>query len=193
MAGSLYPAFVQIEYASEFAPHVMTLPTREWNDAGGTPDSGEFECWDSSFQEADTMITDFILLLSEMFPASVNFNRYTIFTMSAPVAPAIPVYTQAIDYPGLSVAPGWYKAVQQTWSFKTTVASDAKLVLLDAASANAFNKLQTGGFSADVIAIANAYGAPTNGWSARVDGRPFSLNQITFTLNEKLRRNYNMT
>jgi len=192
MQNSLYPAFVRINYHSVFGPHTMTIPTLPWDPSGGTPASGEFDVWDGSPIEADVMINNLVDLLAPFFSADNIFDDYIIYTLENPEADADPRYSAALATLGTNGAPGWEKATQNTWSFRTTSFGAFKLVLLDSATADNFDRItDVTGITPAVNLIAEITDV-ANGWSGRDGTRPAQFSQIAVTLNEKLRRSYRM-
>jgi len=186
---SLYPAFVQIQYHSAYAPHVMTLPTTQW-----TPDLdyGTFACWDGSDKAADDMVEELVLLMVPFFKSTVQFDYWTVYTMADPTAPAIPRKGAAIGEPGTSAGTGWDKATQATWSFKTEDGGLSKVVMLDLETGGAFGKITPAGLTGDAAAFVAKWTADTEGWSGRDNSKPDFFLQISYTLNEKLRREYHL-
>lgn len=188
-AYALDPAFVQIQYHSAYAPHVMTLPTTAW-----TPDAnyGLFETWGGGTKAADDMIEELILLMCPFFPSTVEFDYWTIYTMASPTSPAIPRVGAASGEPGTAVAPGSTKATQATWSFKTEGGNLSKVVMLDLNTNNSFEKVTPGELAGASAAFVAKWTADTEGWSGRDNTQPSFFLQIAYTINEKLRREYHM-
>lgn len=193
MANSQFPGFVDIVYHSPYGVHHMEICHHGWDFSGGSPVSGNFNTWNDTQIEADLMINN---LVDEMLPfwtGVVVLDQYTIYTLADPDAPPVPVYAAALGNAGTSIETEWLKAVQTTFSFRTTNFGVAKLVLLDTPSASGFDKILSFAASAEALAIFAELSSLDNGWQARDQGRINVLSQITFTLNEKLRREYNMT
>lgn len=189
MANSLYPAFVQIAYHSAYAPHVMTIPTKAW-----TPDAdyGLFETWAGGTIAADDMVENLILVMKPFFPATVIFDSFTIFTMDTPTSPAVPREFKTNNEPGTNATPGNSKAVQATWSFKTEENGIAKVVMLDMGNNNSFERVTQANVGASGLAFIAELTADTNGWSGRDNAQPTFFLQVSYTINEKLRRQYHM-
>lgn len=186
---SLSPAFVQIQYHSAYAPHVMTLPTTNWT---ADADYGLFETWAGGTKAADDMIEELILLMVPFFPSTVEFDYWTIFTKADGTAPNIPRVGKASGEPGTAVAPGATKATQATWSFKTEGTGLSKIVMLDVNTNNSFEKVTPGELAGAALALADKWTADTEGWSGRDNTQPSFFLQIAYTINEKLRREYHM-
>jgi hypothetical protein len=189
MAGSLSPAFVKVNYRSPFAPHTQIIGTNTWNDGA---EMGDFEAWSGSPVPAATMIEALITAEAQFYPSDCNFYSYEIYTL-ADTEGAIPVLVRAknIDIDGdITVLTGLQReATQATWSFRSTVGAPSKVVMLDVA-VSSFDKITSASASVDEQTFVDEYTGVGNAWAARVTSRPFFFQQIAYTLNEKLRRNY---
>lgn len=194
MAGSLYPAFIRLQYASPYGVHTMTIPMRSWNvDPLNVAPNGLFTDWDGIPRDAFTMIDDFTDLLLPFFLATTTFENFQIFTMTSPTAQAVPVSGGVLNKVGTNVSTSWFKAVEQIYTFRTTVASLAKLVFLDVPTNNNFDRNVTVAPASPLEALLTFYRSTDNAFSARVDGRPDVFLQATANINEKLRKEYRMT
>lgn len=193
MANSLFPAFVVLEYHSAFGHHKMTIPTKVYTPPDVTFSAGSFLAWNSSQRDADEMINDLVELMAVFWKTDTTFDSYTIYTMDDPDAAPQPQYAAALGIPGSNSSTSWSKAVQTTFSFRTDLFGQFKLVFLDAPSGNLFDRIDTFSTSPEAIAIRDELADSANAWSARDNGKPVTLVQIAYTLNEKLRREYNMT
>lgn len=185
--GSLYPSFVQINYHSPYAPHVMTIPTNQWETG---PDGGTFQAWDASLINAPDMVHAMVLKIVPFYAPAVIFDSFTIFTKAAVDAPAIPRYSEVLNEPGTNPTPGNYKAVQSTWTAKCDNGSLAKFSFMDVGNNNSFERVTFATVGADGTAFLNEWFAATNAWRSRLDGRPYFFLQASYTLNEELRRQY---
>jgi hypothetical protein len=189
---SLYPAFVVIDYHSLWGAHKMTIPTRAWDYSGGTPASGAFADWEEGQKEADVMVNDLVDELAPFFLATTTFDLYTIYTMASATAAPTPVYSAALGIDGTSIETEQAKGVQTTFTFRTDLFGIFKLVLLDAPAAAGFDRILSFDASPAALAVLGEVSALANAWAGRDGGRPNTLVQIAYTLNEKLRREYNM-
>jgi hypothetical protein len=187
------PAFVVIDYHSSYAPHKMTLCTREWTDDASVGGSGSFESWAGPQRDAHDMINDLVVLLAPFFKPHVSFDFYTIYTQADEDAVPQPVAAQSLGIDGESAQTAWDKAVQTTFSFRTSNFGTAKLVLLDAPSGGVFGKVSSFDASPEAIAIFDQLKSDDEAWSGRDNGHINVMTQIAYTLNEKLRKNYYMT
>lgn len=185
---SLFPSFVQIFYHSVWAPHVMTIPTLQWNPGA---DQGTFDTWEAGTTGADGMINSFIDDWADLFTTAVTFDYYTIFNYADEDALPVPVAFGALGTTGTQT-PGSLndKAVQITVSWQCSDGSILKTVGMDAVAPVDFVKagpLDLASFIPDIIAEITGV---ANGWASRAGGQPLFGKQAAFTLNEKLRRNY---
>lgn len=190
MANSLFPACVHIAYHSAYAPHIQVIPTLEWLESPG--DFGSFETWAAGTVDAETMIEQLITAQAEFFPATVVFDSFSVFTYETPTSEPQLRVSKNLAIAGTAVAAGWSKAAQATWSFKTTLGGELKIVHLDVNTLNAWDKITSATASGDQTTFINALVDDANGWAGRDGGQPIFFQQIAFTLNEKLRRNYYM-
>lgn len=161
----------------------------DWNE---NATFGDFETHNAGSIDAETMIDALVTLEAEFFPTSVNFYSWTIFTRTAYPAPWNPRVQKNISIPGTVATPGWFKAAQASWSLKTEEFNELKIVHLDVATLNAWDKITSATASGDQVAFLDALRDPDNAWCGRDKGKPEFFQQISFTLNEKLRREYRM-
>jgi hypothetical protein len=190
---SLFPSFVRIFYHSVFGRHTMTLPTRQWNVAIGTGGQGGYEAWDTTPRDALAMITDWVGELAGVTPDSVVYDEFVIYNMLAEDAPANVVGGGSLAVSGTDATPGWIAGTQATFTFYDTAFLPAKVVVLDAASNNLFNKVPYAAASAAQVAVFDSYALATNAWSSRAGNRPATPRNLLYTLNRKLRKQYGLT
>jgi len=188
----LFPGFVVIDYHSAFGGHKMTLPTRQWDDTVVAGGHGAFQDWTSNPRDADDMVKDLVALFAPFFKADTTFDQYTIYSFADEDGDPLPVSANSLGIDGTSVQTAWSKAVQTTFSIRTADFNQMKLVFLDAPNNNLFDKILSFDTSPEAEAIMGALSDTTNAWSGRDNARPANLVQIAYTLNEKLRREYNM-
>lgn len=187
MANSLYPAYVEINYQSAFGVHQMRLPTRAFNVA-----NNEFSTWSGGVIDATVMIAELVDDMAEFFAPTTEFTDYIIYTLATPTSDAEPVASAPLATPGVSVGTGWSKAIQQTFTFRTTEFGISKLVFLDPVTSNNFDRVTDGSTPAALAALIADWTKETAAWSGRDNARPATFVQIAYTLNEKLRREYRM-
>lgn len=186
---TLYPSYVTFDYHSSYAPHTMTVPTTRWS-PGGT--YGSFLAHDASNVDAETMCDDFIDAAKKFFRATVIFDGFTIWNIVNPGDSPHPMVSKSVTEPGSSVLANAYNvATQATWTFYTAIFGIAKIVMLDVETAG-FAKILSGTASVDQTAFIALMEDDANAWAGRDGSRPNQFKQIAFTLNEKLRRSYNL-
>jgi hypothetical protein len=190
---SLWPAFGIVDYSSAYGNHKMTIPTRAWNAGIGTNGFGGYLGWDlSTANDAQDMWTDLITDIAAFAPATLTFNNATIYTMASSISPRIPVTQIPLNIAGTSAATTQAKAAQSTWNFRTTTFGIFKLVLLDSPVGTGFNKTLAGSFGAPDLAVIGGLTDQAKAWSGRDGSPPANCHSKTYTLNEKLRREYGM-
>lgn len=185
---SLFPSYVQIFYHSTWAPHVMTIPTRQWS-AGD--DQGNFLGWDEGTHPADNMIQTFVTAWADLFTSEVVFDYYAIFNYADEESLAVPVAFNDLSTPG-TVSPSGItnKAVQITISWQCAGGFLLKTVGLDANSGVDFEKIGPIDIMTFLPDVVTEITAVTNGWASRAGTQPLFPKQAAYTLNEKLRRSY---
>jgi hypothetical protein len=194
MENSLSPAFVKINYASEFGQHVMTVPSVPIV-ADVTKASG-FR-FDLRGAEIDTDVTasirDFVNLLKVFWTASTTFTDFTAFTQATPTSVPVPVVTDTLNIVGTSSAGIWHKAVQATWTWRADDFTLSKIVMLDSVViSSSFDRIATVGTTGNLFALSQYITAAASWLASRGGGRPSTFLQVAQTLNEKLRRSYHM-
>ncbi len=190
--GSLAPGFVRVDYHSARSPHVMIIGVNEVIDT--TVDFADFEvkAWDNSHRNLHDMVVELLTETLPRFPASVHFDGYTYFKKPLPEDNPIFLGSAALTLTGSATTPGWDEATQETILMRDTNGALFKLVLLDFASGNDFNKYKTAA-TIGVDAIVTKLSLVTNGWRSRKEGRPSTFIARTATINDKLRKAYRMT
>ena len=191
MANSLYPACVVVNYHSAYGFHKMTLPIRNIENPAGGP-AYEVLDWGDNTRMLDDMINDLIDALLPRFPDTVEFDTYTPFTFATPTSDGVPLQTLTFTgQVGSAAVPGWSKATMETMTFRDEEAALAKLVLLDFASGNNFEKY-TNAATAGVTTIVSVFTDASNAFSSRNGARPQSFIARTAKLNDELRKSYRM-
>lgn len=190
---TLWPCSVNIDYATGYSLHKMTIPLAEWSPVSSGHPAGTNLAWNGSQVDTDDMVVGFIDLLRPLFPTTTLFRNYTINTYASVNAPARPRISFPIGVPagtGSSIIP----ASQATFNFKSEGFFPFKLVLLDTKVSSTFQPLQVLVSPAnDVeIAIVNWLMDDVNAFSARDNTKPTTFERITYTLNEKLRKSYRL-
>lgn len=190
---SLFPAYVLMQYTTAYGVHFMTIPTKTWIDNPSAGGAGEFENWNGDGIDADEMVNDLVDLFAPFFLATTSFDLYTIYTLASAEATPQPRVAKQLTQVGSNVGTYWAKAVETTFMFRTDLFGVRRLVFLDAPAPASFDKISTFDTSPAAIAIRDQFADDSQAWSARDNGKPIILTQITYTLNEKLRKEYGMT
>jgi len=191
MANDLYPAFVKVEYASAYGPHVMILPTREWTPDAGSNPSGTYDRWsDDNEVDAEDMIVALLNAMRPWYPGTTSFQRYTIFTKATPTSDPQPRYSDTLSIAGTDAAPGWSQATQGTITARTTAFNLAKLVFLDYGTDDVYNKVTTFPGSGRLNEVVTEWSSDTVAWCGRDGNKIDQFVSFTQTLNEQLRRRY---
>jgi len=132
------------------------------------------------------MLLDLLADLASSVPDSTKFSQYTIYTMATPTSPAQPRYNATIDIDGIDATPGWSEGVQTTFNFRTENFNASKIVLLDAASNNDFNKISNPMDFPILADVADEWSDVTNGWAGRDGTRPTTLFSVTKNINDRV-------
>lgn len=187
---TLFPSYVNIFYHSPWAPHVATLPTRQWSTGVG---NGTFLAWDASDIDAEDMINEYVDALTALFTTEIVFDYYQINNFADEESAPVPVAYGDLAQAG-SVAAGVIdnKAIQFTVTWQCVGGHILKTVLLDANSASDHDKIGPTGIAAAVPDLVTAVTAPTNAWASRAGTQPLFPKQGAYTINERLRRAYHM-
>jgi hypothetical protein len=190
---SLSPAFVRINYISQWGPHSMTIPSVPYTPPTIGAVTGLFVLRGAAVPtDAADAVTDFVNLIKPFFEATTTFLDYIIFTQADPDAAALPRFSDTLGIAGTGGSTTWDKAVQFTWTWRTDEFGLYKLVFLDCVSNNAFDKITNLTGLAAEEAVSDYVTADVTWIAGRDGGRPNTFLQIAKTLNEKLRRSYRM-
>jgi hypothetical protein len=171
----------------------MTMPTKVWIDNPSPGGTGEFESWSGGGIDADDMVNDLVDLFAPFFKPHVSFDSYAIYTLADAEATPVPRAAKQLTQVGTQAGTYWDKAVETTFMFRTDLFGIRRLTFLDAMAPSSFDKIDTFSTSPEAIAIRDQLADDSQAWSARDNGKPVILSQITYTLNEKLRKEYGMT
>lgn len=195
MPNSLSPAFVKLEYTSDFGPHVALLPLRAAPAFDPDPSLTTIENWALANVNLEDMITTLVNAMADFYTPADAFTLYSVFTQLT--ATADPVFRETLRFAtpivGTSASTTWRKASQLTATFRTSLGGISKLVMLDALSFNLWDIQVDPTGSADLIALINEWTQDISAWAGRDGGQPTTFLQLTKTLNEKLRKAYRMT
>lgn len=186
----LFPSYAVVNYNSAYGFHRQSIPCTKWTNGGGA--FGQFLAWDATQADAETMLDAFVTAEAEFFPTTVHFTSWEIFDLDTDTTPPLLVRAKNIAIDGTVATPGWSKAAQAVWSFKTDLGGDVFYDMLDVATLNVFDKITSATASADENAFIALVTDSANGFAGRDNGKPNFFLQIAFGLNSKLRREYRM-
>lgn len=191
---ALSPAFVRINYASPYGGHVMTVPSVPYilPDVGNV--SGQFDLRGAALSTpAHDAVVAYVNVLKPFFNPGVVFSDYTIFTQADAAAVALPQYTDTLNIAGTTGlgATQWAKASQGTITFRTETFGIFKIVLLDAWTIG-WDPFRSATATVQLGALVDYVTDDVSWLSGRDGGRPKTFLQMSWTLNEHLRRAYNM-
>ena len=193
-AYSLYPCFLKVDYHSAYGAHVQLVPMRAWNEVPIVPGNvlGSWEGWDTTNRDGEVIVDALVNALAAFYPSTALIDDVTVYTMASETATPIPRATKHYATAGANVASGWKKATQQNIIMRDTAYNVFKLVLLDATWPTSLDP-QTS-ITGDTImeTLVNLVTDPSAPFSSRAGFRPATFAKRTFTLNTKLRREYNM-
>jgi hypothetical protein len=186
----LYPAYVNVDYHSNFGVHSMTLLTREIS-TSGIGDPGTVENWSGLPIAADVMVESLLTLLAAAVPNTITYDAYTIYKVPAIGEPGQPIYTNTVALVGsLTGLTGQAKAVQVTVGFKTAAFGQAQIVILDRPVNGSFGSFTDPG--AEIQDVIDEFISPDAAWAGRDNFRPAVFTNVSICLNKRLRRKYGM-
>lgn len=190
---SLFPCSAVIQYTGVQGTHKMTLPLNEWSPISGGHPLGTTLAWDTSQKDTEDMIDGFITLLLPFLDNTAEVQAVTIYTYDEPEAPARP--RAAKTYAGQTGSGGTViPAAQQSINLRTEDFGQSRIVILDSVVSANFAPKRTITLlgDPDEWALTTYFGDVTNGFAGRDGARPGIFGSITYTLNEKLRREYRL-
>lgn len=186
--GALSPAFFRLFYHTLYAPHVATIPTLLYAPPSTGVPEGTFETWDGVGVAGDVMIQAYVDALRPFVPVTTIFDEAVIFQQDTETALPQPVHQIALGDAGTGVA--GTPAAQVTNTFRTSTFTIFKVVLLDINPTVLWAPIRDISTSPNTEALLAVISDEANGFSGRTFGRPKTFIQASFTLNEKLRRQY---
>ena len=190
--GTLSPAYVELNYHSAYGQHKALLPTKEWFPTSITGHLGSYEGWNATPIDAEVMIQEYADKIMDFFPTSSGVDNATIWTQATPTSPAFPRVSFSIVAVGTVATPNWSKAVQHQYILRGADFSLMKLVLLDCPIGGGWDHVTDPSVAAEIVALIAAVTADGNAWSTRKNAQPFSFVKLTYKLNDKLRKDYDM-
>jgi hypothetical protein len=184
---------VQIFYRTANAPHLMTIPLREWSPVSGGHTAGTNLNWNGTQTDTKDMIDGLVDLFKPFFHTSTTFNSYVINTYTDQTAPARPQVTIPL-VAAAGTGGATIPAAQATFNFKTTQFNAFKIVMLDAQVSSTFQPLESlvSPANDDEIALRDYIVDDGNSFAGRDNYQPTLLQRVTYTLNEKLRKSYHL-
>lgn len=188
---SLFPCFVEIGYQTKYSVHKHTIPTLGYASAGlGL--GGSFITHDAGGIDAETMIEALINLIKVQVPPTTVYINYRIMTIGVVGDPPHPQFEKQISIAGTAVVDPlvFDRAVQATYTIRTSNFGLLKFVQLDHPSGNVFGNVYV--LAPAEQAIVNALTAVSNGWAGRDNGQPTVFTNQSISLNKRLRRSYKM-
>lgn len=193
MANARGPYYLQLNYHSAYAPHSHTIGINTWTNAASTNNKGQIQNWLGVGIDTKDMIDNLLDVLVPYYPATVHYDNWTIFHQPADPGPSYPMIGDTLSgVVGTSATPGWSKATQANFTWKTTAFGDFKIVLLDFDSSDNFEKvtvLVPGiNLNLDQVVTDDSFG-----WQARDNTKPDSFKSVTVDLNDALRKQYRMS
>lgn len=185
----LGPYWARLNYHGLYAPHSMTLPTKNWNPGVG---SGTFDIWSGGVIAAATMLDNMTDKLCALFSSDTSFDNYVIYKQLLPADDPEPVYGGGfIGKTGTDVGGSWSSAVERLYVARSNTFGIAKLTLLDAISDDNFAPRLA--MNVADSALFAEWTSDANGWCARDNGQVTTFLKITLNLNQALRKEYNYT
>ena len=186
------PDYVQINYHSNFGIHTASHSVLQWIDAASAGGQGQFLTHNAGQIDAVAMVEAFVDTLLGLHGAETTYDSWVVFHKPTPTGPSFPVAGKALTAKvGTIVATYWYKAVQHTLNFRDVEFNAAKVVALDAATYETWDKEFTP--QSYHTAIINEIADPDNGWCSRAGNRIDQFVSATHDLNDRLRRAYRMS
>jgi hypothetical protein len=191
---SLSPAFVKINYTSAYGAHVMTLPSVPLETGVYAPTGYAFDLRGAALPvEVSDAVIEFIDVIKPYFPSTTTFVDAIVYSQPLPGDVPTPVASFAIGIVGTGASPGWDKATQLTMTFRADDFTLFKLVFLDFQSGGSFAKTTNPAANPGLETLVDYVTADVTWLASRGGGRPATFLQESRTLNEKLRRSYNLT
>jgi hypothetical protein len=193
-ANSLYPAFVQVHYHSNFGKHVMTIPTRDYIPPAAGHPSGSYIAWDTSTRDAEDMINDLFTAVIAITESVVTFD-YTIFFKYPALPPATPqplaIFNQNVS--GTVAPSGKNGAIENVYTFFDTGFNTFKWYLLDADATFSLVPQHFSDLDAAHQAVVAELTESDQAWSSRAGFKPDVLRSVISKPNDKLRKEYHLS
>lgn len=191
MANSLFPSFVRLFYHTAFGQHVQTIPTNAWSAVFGTNGAGGYLNHLDNEIDAVDMIQAIVDELVDFQPATGIYDSAIIYNYPSEEGDPVPVASVLLGDAGTSVSAD-VPASQATMTLRTTNFGIFKLVWFDAPPNPDFLPQRVLPGSGQPLDLFNVVSDVDWAWSGRDNGRPNQFIQVSYTLNEALRRQYRL-
>lgn len=188
---SLYPAFARVLYTVADFPHVMERQFHSYDAPVGGHPYGQTTRWDGVQEDADGTVEAFLTTLADLYTTDANFNSILFYTMASPTDEPILRAAKTIDIDGtMTINAGEeHLTVQVSFNFLDTDGGQSRVVLMEANSRNAYQRISApSSLTVDEQTLVDYFISDDNIWASRDDARPVLWRARTATLNKKLRR-----
>jgi len=187
----LGPSYYEIRHHSAYAPHKMTICTKQWSGSLGDNGQGGFENWASGTVDAVDMVEALVDALTPKFPSTVHFDTWQIFNFNEGAGLYLPVAAGTFTGKmGSDADPGWTEAVQSIFTMWDEEFNTVKLELLDTSSRNNFARRTPATADDDELGIFSEFSDTGNAWASRAGFRPATLRSISLGINDELKKQY---
>ena len=188
---SLDPAWVRLDYHSQFGTHVQIIPTKEWLPTSVSGTLGSYVAWSGSPVDAEVMIQALVDKICDLHLPSTAYDLVTIYTQASPTSPSFIQAQKALTTVGTAGVVGPSMAIQSSLNMRTSTANPFRIDLLDASALNLqMTKIKPLSFPPAVNALVTELEAFSNAWAGRDNARPNIALSWTMTENNALRRRY---
>lgn len=191
MANSLFPSFVRLFYHTAFGLHTQTVPTLRWVDTYGTNGKGGYLNWLDVEIDAVDMIEALVDELKDFQPATGIYDSAIIYDMFDEVSTPNPVAQIDLAVTGTAVTAD-VPASQATLTIRTEAFGLFKLEWFDATPSADFLPLRALPGSGQPLDLFNVITDTDWAWAGRDGSRPATFIQVSYTLNEALRKAYRL-
>jgi hypothetical protein len=191
MANGLNPAFVRLFYHTAFGIHTQTIPTLAWSGTYGTNGAGGYLNHLDNEIDAQDMILALVEELNDFMPSTAVYDNAIIYTQATPTSEALPVRNVTLGEAGTGVGAD-VPASQTTMTLRTEDFGIFKLIWFDATPTTDFLPQRSLPVSGQPLDLFNVVTDPDWAWAGRDGGRPSQFIQVSYTLNEALRRQYRL-
>jgi hypothetical protein len=171
----------------------MTIPIREWSPISAGHDAGTVLAWDNSQKDVVDMVSDLVNALKVFHPTTTEFTSFIVDTYADENAPARPQVEISFGATAGTAGAG-VPASQAVFMFRTNGFGYLKINMLDCPVAGNFLPVVAFPTPAydNALALRDQIIDDANGWSGRDNTQPAFLKKITYSLNDKLRKQYRL-